>query len=157
MDVQDVVSFDKIIQIVNEAIEVIFVPAYLLTGVEATGDFRRSLNAKQSSESSVSVYGAGYAPYVQDGTGPNDPQPSVQELIRWAMAKFNMDYGSAESMAYGLKVKIRKFGTDGYQEGGREVFEILESPEFLNFIREKLGHEIRLNMSLFIKLQLRKS
>lgn len=154
MDIPTITT-EKLIEIVTEAIEVIFVPAYLLTGAEATGDFRRSLNVRQSGEKSISIYGIEYSPEVQYGTGPNDPSPKIPDLIRWVEAKLGIYGKEAVGIAYAVRNKISNEGTEAYKQGGREIFEILESPEFMNYIRTKIGLEIKVNIELFIKTQFR--
>ena len=112
----------KIIEKVNKIVEDISIEIFsksqenLITPDERgfittdTGELLKSGNIKQEGENWIIEYSAPYSSYIEYGTEPHSIP--VNPLIKWAKRKLRKNEKEAKKIAWAVRTKISKEGTE---------------------------------------------
>ena len=145
----DFLTLEQRQAIVRDVIDLFLIPRFLALGMEATGEWREALEAKDSS-----IYGRKYTAQLVNGRSPGTFAP-IEPLKRWAMAKFGYDEREALSMAFAVSKTLKEKGSKYYQQGGTDLLEILNSTKVLNFISQTSERMITENVRIYLTRELK--
>ena len=127
------ITESQIEEILDEVIKLFFIPKFDSYGMNATGEWKKNVEAIGSS-----IWGRDYTEQLAYGRKPGSFVP-IAPLQKWAMAKFGMDEQSALGMAFAVSKNIQKNGTTWYQKGGTDLLSILDTAPVINFINKKVA------------------
>jgi hypothetical protein len=140
---------NKIEEILNDVIKDFLIPKHKALGMETTGEWINSLEAKGNV-----IRGRKYTEQLVWGRKPGNAPP-ITPLENWVKAKFGISGREATSFAFAISKKIAKEGTTWHQRGGSDLLEVLETQEVLNYINSKLARYFQTEITLQIQRQLR--
>src|SRR5690606_21648425 len=131
---------EQVIQdVLNEVVEQFLKPKFIELGMNASGDWLRSLEVRTSLNRGE-IWGNDYTQYLVNGRGPGKRAPRAP-LIRWVGFKFGQSGQEAVGTADAIANKIAKEGTQ-YYPNGTDLLEVLQSSEVTQFINNKIGEYI---------------
>lgn len=155
-------SENDILEIMDAVIKEILIPKFMSLGLNASGNWINQLEPRVQ-DSTGFIYGVKYTEQLVWGRKPNADQ-SHEAKARWAywMSSYNevfMQWLRIRGLTeYGFQVayKIADVGTDILQKGGTDLLEVLNAPETIKFISDKVQPIIRENVTLEIRRELQK-
>lgn len=131
---------EQVIQdVLNEVVERFLKPKFIELGMNASGDWLRSLEVRTSLNRGE-IWGNDYTQYLVNGRSPGK-RPPIAPLVRWVGFKFGQSGQEAVSTACAIANKIAKEGTE-YYPNGTDLLEVLQSSEVTQFINNKIGEYI---------------
>jgi len=139
-------------QIGQEVLEKFIIPSYDAKGHNASGELRNSFRVR-SEPGKVIFSGFDYAQYLIIGRRPNKDQSpeAITNWARWFGKNVFDPWVSAKGLSlnpYAVAYKIAREGTKQYREGGDDDFlNILESKEVEEYLKERVGDFIRVNIA----------
>lgn len=131
--------------VINKVIDIYLIPKFHQHDMNATGEWINSLEVEVL-EDKAKIKGRHYTEYLAKGRPPSNNLPPISALKKWVSAKFGINGKEAEQRAWAIAKKIQKHGTTHYRKGGTDLLEVLESPEVVNFIREKIKGIVRISI-----------
>jgi len=144
------ISDSKIEEILNDVIRLYLIPKHKELGMEATGEWIKSLEAKGNT-----IRGRKYTEQLVYGRNAGTAPP-IKPLEKWINAKFGISGKEATSFAFALSKKIEKEGTSWKKKGGSDLLEVLEKPEVINYINNRIASYLQAEVSLQITRELQK-
>lgn len=146
---------DALIQeTMQEVIDLFLIPKFEALGMNASGNWLRSLEAK--AENGIGyINGADYTYYLAYGRKPGK-MPPVEPLIKWVTAKLGVSGREGKSIAWAVAKKIAAEGTE-YFPAGTDLLAVLQSPEvtayinnkFESFLTEAIKIQVRRQLDIF--------
>lgn len=140
MVVEDIITFSDIEVIVQEVIEQILKPRFRQLGMNATGQWISTIDARGNE-----VWGMDYTEYLVNGRRPGK-MPPIAPILKWVQAKFGLTGQSAMSRAYAVAHTIAEEGTTWYKKGGTDLLAILNEKETTDFINRRINEIARENV-----------
>lgn len=137
-----------ILQTMQTVIDRWLLPKFNELGMNATGEWKDNVHALSEPNKGI-ISGRKYTEQLVYGRKPGN-MPPIEPLIKWAQAKFGVDYDAAKGIAWGTAKKIQKEGTTWYQKGGTDLLEVLEQPEVIEFINSQIGKYLQAEVQLQI-------
>lgn len=134
-----IVPEELIRETLTEVVEQFLKPKFIALGMNASGDWLRSLEVRTSLNRGE-IWGADYTRYLVNGRSPGK-RPPIAPLVRWVGFKFGYSGQQAVSTAFAIANKIAQEGTE-YYPTGTDLLEILESTEVQQFVNKKIGDYI---------------
>jgi hypothetical protein len=134
------VSKDKIEQITQEVVDRFLVPKFKELGLNASGDWLASVEVRVNGTTGE-IWALDYTRYLVNGRAAGTPPP-VEPLIRWVGFKLGKSGDEARGIAYAIRNKIAREGTEIKKQGGTDLLEILSSREVLDYVNERIGEAI---------------
>ena len=131
-------------RILNDVIELFLVPHFLALGMDASGEWRTSLEAKGDT-----IRGRPYTAQLVNGRRPGTYAP-IEALKQWAMIKLGLDDKQALGAAFAINHKLKNEGSSYYRNGGTDLLEVLQRPEVLKFISENAQQIIQEQVNIQI-------
>ena len=132
----------------NEVVKRFLIPKLNELKMNASGKWLQSLEVENNK-----IRGRKYTEQLVYGRA-GGKRPPIAPLEKWVQAKFGYSGTQAKSMAFAVAKKIEKEGTSWHQKGGSDLLEVLETPEVINFINEKLGNYLTTEITLEFQRQL---
>src|SRR5690606_22373253 len=143
---------EEIKRTMDWVVDTILIPHFLSLGLDATGEWRQSLNVR--AEGSIGIInGRKYTEQLVWGRRPGN-RPPIAPLERWAQIKLGLSGRDALGAAFAIANKIAKEGTEIYKEGGTDLLEILERPETLQRINAFLGEQLQTKVQLYLEREI---
>jgi len=130
---------EKIIQVMQEVIDIFLIPKFIELGMNASGEWVSSLEAR-AVEGRGEIWGRDYTYYLVNGRAGGS-RPPITPLVNWVGNKLGIYGREGLSVAFAVAKKIEKEGTE-YYPNGTDLLEVLESPQVTQFVYNKLGVEI---------------
>jgi len=130
----------EIERIMLEVVDRFLLPKFQELGMEATGEWRRSLEVR-SSKDCGEIWGRDYTYYLAHGRAPGK-MPPIAALTQWVKAKFGYGGKQAESIAWAVGKKIEREGTTWHKQGGTDLMEVINSAEVKNYVSGEIGRAI---------------
>lgn len=131
---------EKVIEILNGLIENVLKPKFIELGMNASGQWLSSLEARYTGINKGEIWGMDYTQYLANGRS-GGTMPPVEPLIRWVGNKFGYSGREAVSMAWAVAKKIEREGTN-YYPNGTDLLSVLNSPEALKYVEERFANYI---------------
>ena len=138
----------KFEEILNDVIRLYLIPKHKELGMEATGEWIKSLESKGNV-----IRGRKYTEQLVHGRNAGKAPP-IAPIEKWVNAKFGISGKQATSFAFAISKKIAKEGTTWHQRGGSDLLEVLETQEVLNYINSKIAVYFQTEITLQIQRQL---
>jgi|SRR5690606_34384146 len=139
----------------NWIVDTILIPHFMALGLDATGEWRSSLNVRSEGETGI-IRGRKYTEQLVWGRKPG-AMPPIAPLERWAQAKLGLSGTQARSAAFAIAKKIANEGTNIYKEGGTDLIEILETPETQQKIAKHLQDVYAPKVKLMLEREIQKA
>lgn len=130
---------ETIQQVMQEVIDQILIPKFIDLGMNASGQWISSLEAR-ASDNSGSIWGQDYTYYLVNGRAGGN-RPPIAPLVQWVGYKFGLYGQEATGAAFAIANKIAKEGTNYYPRG-TDLLEVLNSKETTQFIYNRIGSEL---------------
>lgn len=132
-------------EVITEVVNIFLIPKFMELGMNATGNWRESVEVKVQGNSGE-IYAPKYTEQLVWGRRPNQDQ-SPEAIRRWAygMANFNDEFKAwlrARGLEdYGIQIayRIAENGTSWYQKGGSDLLEVLQTQEVADYISNRIG------------------
>jgi hypothetical protein len=142
--------------VLNDVIKLFLIPKHKELGMEATGEWIKSLEAKGNT-----IRGRKYTEQLVNGRNPNKNQ-NPKELRKWAVGVgspggYIYEWAKAKGVnipPIAIAYKIAREGTSWKQKGGSDLLEVLETKEVINFINKEIGKYYIAETQLEIQRQL---
>lgn len=141
------IKTEDVITIVQEVIDKFLIPKFFSEGMNASGQWVESLRIQMPRINEVHITGKHYTKYLTQGRPPSDSLPPIYAIKEWVRVKFGKTGKEVESIAWAVAHKIKQKGTTWYQKGGSDLLEILESPEVVEYVRNRLGELLKISVS----------
>jgi len=141
-----IVPEELIKETMEEVVERFLKPKFIELGMNASGDWLRSLEVRTSLNRGE-IWGKFYSYWLVNGRGANHNQSpeSIGRFVRWAGSTFIKEWcvnkGIDPKFSYAISQKIAKEGTN-YYPNGTDLLEVLESQEVQQFVFKKIGDYI---------------
>lgn len=135
-----------ILETMQTVIDRWLLPKFDELGMNATGEWKENVHALAEPNKGI-ISGRNYTEQLVYGRKPGK-MPPVEPLIRWAQAKFGVDYQTATQIAWGTAKKIQQDGTTWFQKGGSDLLEVLEQPEVIDYINSQIGNYLTAEVQL---------
>lgn len=143
-----VVPDELIRETLEEVVERFLKPKFMALGMNASGDWLRSLEVRTSLNRGE-IWGMDYTEYLANGRRPGK-RPPIAPLVRWVGFKFGKTGQEALNAAFAIANKIAKEGTEYYPEG-TDLLDVLKSKEVNDFIIKKIGEYLLSETQIRIK------
>lgn len=136
-------SDEVILDVVQGVIDDILKPKFISLGMNASGQWLDSLEARVSNGVGE-IWAMDYTYYLANGRGPNtdNDDVSIHRWAKWATAtfigKWAADKGIDKRLAFPISYSIAKNGTKSYPEG-TDLLEVLNSDEVNEYIKDRIG------------------
>ena len=134
--------------VLDEVIKLYLIPKHKQLGMEATGEWIKSLESKGNK-----IRGRKYTEQLVYGRSAGKAPP-ISPIEKWVNAKFGISGKEATSFAFAISKKIAKEGTSWKKKGGSDLLEVLEAKEVKDFINKRLGKYILTETELEFQRQL---
>lgn len=149
----------EIEQIGREVLEKFIIPSYTAKGHNASGELQRSLRVRTEGNKAI-FSGLEYAQYLIIGRRPNKDQSpeAINNWVKWfAPNVFNpwMQAKGISGSAYPIAYKIAREGTKQFREPAEDFMAILGSQEVMDYVRERIGNHLRVNIANTLRDQLK--
>lgn len=138
----------KFEEILNDVIRLYLIPKHKELGMEATGEWIKSLESKGNV-----IRGRKYTEQLVYGRNAGKAPP-IAPIEKWVNAKFGISGKQATSFAFAISKKIAKEGTTWKAKGGSDLLEVLETKEVKDFIQKAIGKYYTTELTLQIQRQL---
>lgn len=137
-----------ILETMQAVIDRWLLPRFNELGMNATGEWKENVKPLAETNKGI-IAGRKYTEQLVYGGNPGS-MPPIEPLIKWAQAKFGVDYNTAKGIAWGTAKKIQNEGTTWYQKGGSDLLEVLEQPEVIEFVNSQIGEYLQAEVQLQI-------
>lgn len=127
---------EDIKEVLEEVVRDFLIPKFYALGMNASGNWVNSL-AVEVVDGNGYIKGTDYTYYLVNGRAQGTPPP-IQPLINWVANKMGITGKEGVNIAYAVKNKIAKEGTD-YYKNNTDLLEVLTSQEVTQFIYTRLG------------------
>lgn len=154
-----ILSQEEIRQIGQEILERFIIPSYTEKNHNASGELLNSFRVR-AEEGKAIISALDYAQYLIIGRRPNKDQSeeAIRNWVKWYapnvfspwMASKGID-GSPYPIAY----KIAREGTKQFREPTEDFMAILGSQQVLDYVRDRIGQSMRVNIANTLRDQLR--
>ena len=144
-----------IINTMQWTVDTILIPHFMELGLDATGEWRNSLNVRAEGSTGI-INGRKYTEQLVWGRRPG-AMPPIQPLITWAQAKLGLSGNEAKSAAFAIAKKIANEGTNIYKEGGTDLLEVLQAPENIKRITEYLQAQYTPRVTAYLERQIKEA
>lgn len=144
-----------IIETMQWIVDTILIPHFMELGLDATGEWRSSLNVRAEGSMGI-IRGRKYTEQLVWGRKPG-AMPPIAPLERWAQAKLGLSGTQARSAAFAIAKKIASEGTNIYKDGGTDLLEILETPETQQKIAKHLQDVYAPKVQLMLEREIQKA
>lgn len=144
-----------IIETMQWVVDDILIPHFMQLGLDATGEWRSSLNVRAEGSMGI-IRGRKYTEQLVWGRKPG-AMPPIAPLERWAQAKLGLQGSQARSAAFAIAKKIANEGTNIYKDGGTDLLEILETPEVQKKITQRFQGLITAKVQLMLEREIQKA
>lgn len=131
-----VVPNELIEETLNEVVELFLKPKFIELGMNASGDWLRTLEVRTSLNRGE-IWGMDYSEYLARGRRPGK-KPPIGPLVRWVGFKFGKHGQEAVGIAHAIANKIAKEGTE-YYPNGTDLLDVLKTDEVQNYVIKKIG------------------
>lgn len=142
---------ELILETMNGVINIFLIPKFLSLGMNATGQWLNSLEARVNNGNGE-IWGMDYTYWLVNGR-KGGTAPPVSALLPWVNAKFRIGGKEALSVAFAVAQKIKNEGTNYYPDG-TDLLEILNSPEVINYIYSQLKEGVTVEINKILIKQL---
>lgn len=142
------ISEAKVLEIMQEVIDLYLIPKFNELGLNASGDWLRAIQARASGTVGE-IWGLDYTQYLVNGRAAGTPPP-IAPLVRWVGFKLGYSGQQAISTAFAISKKIAAEGTEIKKQGGTDLLEVLQSSEVQEYINRRAGEEINEQIKLSI-------
>lgn len=147
MDIE-FISEQEVEKIMRDVIDLFLIPRFMSLGMNATGQWRDNLEARGNT-----IWGREYTESLVYGSPPKTVV-AIEPLIKWAQAKFGYSGNRAISVAFAVKKKIYREGTEYYKEGGTTLLEVLNEKKTLDYVTNEAAKIITNKMMIKINRKL---
>lgn len=130
------VPSELIYETISEIVERFLKPKFIELGMNSSGNWLKSLGVR-SANNEGEIMGPAYTEQLALGRKPGK-RPPIDPLVQWVGAKFGLYGKEAVIAAFAISNKIAKEGTK-YYPNGTDLLKILNSPEVIVFIDDKIG------------------
>ena len=153
----------EIIETMQWVVDDILIPHFMQLGLDATGEWRESLNVRADGQTGI-INGRKYTDQLVYGRKPNADQ-SHQAKAKWAygMANYNdgfkkwLQVRGLNDFGFQVAYKIADVGTNIYQNGGTDLLEILETPEVQKKITQRFQGLITAKVQLMLEREIKQA
>lgn len=135
-------------EIMQEVINRLLIPRFDALGMNASGEWKRSLEVR-TDVNKGEIWGRKYTEQLVYGRKPGK-RPPIAPIEQWVNQKLGYSGSQARGMAFAIATKIAKEGTDYFQEGGTDLLEVLNQPDVIQFVNERVGEYLRTQGQLMI-------
>lgn len=142
------ISEAKVLEIMQEVIDLYLIPKFNDLGLNASGDWLRAIQARASGTVGE-IWGLDYTQYLVNGRVAGTPPP-IAPLVRWVGFKLGYSGQQAISTAFAISKKIAAEGTEIKKQGGTDLLEVLQSQEVQEYINGRVGEEVNEQIRLNI-------
>lgn len=145
---------EQIEPIISEVINLFLIPRFLELNMESSGEWINNVEARGNQ-----IWGRDYTEYLVDGRPPNtnqDPQ-AMKAWVGWAGSTVLNDWVRNKGLnisPYAVAWKIAREGNN-YYPNGTDLLEVLESEEVRDYITERLGRIITVQVQQEFNRQFR--
>lgn len=152
IQIPDLITTDELLEVMDEVIHLFLIPKFDELGMNATGEWKASLNARVDGLEGQ-IWGLDYTKYLVEGRTPGG-MPPVSQIERWVQAKFGYSGQRATQIAWAVAKKIQRDGTDYYPQG-TDLLEVLYSSEVQQYIYDKLAVSISGKLEVMLNREFR--
>lgn len=149
------ISEAEIIETMQWTVDTILIPHFMSLGLDATGEWRESLNVRAEGQTGI-INGRKYTEQLVWGRRPG-AMPPIAPLERWAQVKLGLSGTAAKSAAFAIAKKIASEGTNIYKEGGTDLLEILSEPTTIKRITDHLQAQYTPRVTAYLERQIQKA
>lgn len=146
---------NEILETMQWVVDDILIPHFMQLGLDATGEWRESLNVRADDQVGV-INGRKYTEQLVYGRMPG-AMPPIAPLEKWAQVKLGLSESQARSAAFAIAKKIAKEGTNIYKDGGTDLLEILETPEVQKKITQRFQGLITAKVKLMLERDIKQA
>lgn len=132
-----------ILAVLEEVVDLFLIPKFMELKMEASGEFRKSIEVRYNGADSGTIRGRFYAEFLAKGRNPNRDQ-SPEGIRRWAIwagSTFIKEWVQDKGLSINpiaVAYSIARKGTSWKRKGGSDLLEVLESPEVIRYIQERM-------------------
>lgn len=149
----------EIEEIGREVLELFIIPSYAAKGHNASGELQQSLRSRAEGNKAI-FSGLEYAQYLIIGRRPNKDQSpeAINNWVKWfAPNVFNpwMQAKGLSGSAYPIAYKIAREGTKQFREPTEDFMAILGSQQVMDYVRDRIGQSMKVNIANTLRDQLR--
>ena len=132
-----------IISIVEGVVDNFLVPRFMELNMNASGEWIKSLEIVVPSSNEAIIRGRDYTYFLTRGRGKNQNQDpkALRRWAVWAGKTFIGDWVRDKGIAadpIAVAMSIAKKGTTWKRKGGSNLLEVLEEPETIKYIAERV-------------------
>lgn len=138
----------QILTTLQEVVNLFLIPKFMALGMNASGSWISSLQVAVEDGKGI-IKGNDYTFYLVNGRAPGNAPP-ISPLISWVGYKLGLSGREAIGAAFAISKKIAKEGTDYYPDG-TDLLEVLQSKEVTDYIYEKMRIDLKENVTLLIR------
>lgn len=142
---------EEIERVMQEVVDRFLIPKFLELGMNATGEWVRSLEVVGRDGQKGAIRGRHYSQWLAKGRAPGG-RPPISVIEKWVNAKLGIGGAQGLGVAFAVANKIAKEGTSWYPNG-TDLLEVLQSREVIDFV----NNEFKLSMQVYIKRQLQRN
>jgi len=139
------------LSVIQGVIDNFLKPKFISLGMNATGSWLNSIEARVVNGNGE-IWGNDYTYWLANGR-KGGTAPPVSALVPWVQAKFGIGGKEGLSIAFAVAKKIKNEGTKYYPQG-TDLLEVLKSKEVLDYIYEKIGFAINVEIAKRLKKQI---
>lgn len=149
-----VIGEAEIREIFEDVIDEILIRKFNELGMNASGEWLRNLHLETTQNSAI-IRGREYTEQLVHGRRPGS-MPPVSALQEWARIKLGLSRQESISAGWAIAQKIKKDGTNWYQQGGTDLLEVLEKPETIQFIQNRISEKLNIKVKNYFIRELKK-
>lgn len=139
-------SNKEIETILQEVVDKFLIPKFKELKMNATGEWLENIEIEARDDKGT-ITARHYTEYLTKGRPPSESIPPISAIKKWVEAKFKKNGKQAEQIAWAVAHKIKNKGTKWYkEEDGSPLVKILESPEVIEYIQERMGGILRVKI-----------
>lgn len=148
------ITSEQIEPIISEVINLFLIPRFLELNMESSGEWINNVEARGNQ-----IWGRDYTEYLVDGRPPNtnqDPK-AMKAWVGWAGSTVLNDWVRNKGLninPYAVAWKIAREGNN-YYPNGTDLLEVLDSEEVRDYITERLGRIITVQVQQEFNRQFR--
>lgn len=131
----EIITVDEIKTVMDEVVERFLIPRFNELKMNATGEWLANVGSEAEPNKGI-IKGLDYTEELVKGQSPTTVP--LNDLTKWAKAKFRLNDRVAQVVAKRVQTKIKEKGTSWYEKGGSSLLEVLEEPTTLNYIYMRL-------------------
>ena len=133
-------------------VDTILIPHFQSLGLNASGEWLENLNTRVEAQKGI-INGRKYSEQLVWGRRPGK-RPPISALEKWVQVKLGLSGAEAKGAAFAIAKKIEREGTEIYKKGGTDLLEVLNKPETIKKINEKLAGLMKVEVELYLKREI---